>query len=74
MKPLDLSLVYDYVNEHIDSFHQGRIASIERLSLRKLLSSKNMYLFKAKNVNKAQDLVEDLLNAHISSSEEELFG
>jgi len=32
------------------------------------------YLFKAKNVTKAQDLVEGLLDARFSSSEERLFG
>ena len=35
---------------------------------------KNPYLFKAKNITEANDLIENLLNAFLSSSEEKLFG
>lgn len=73
MKALDLGEVCKYVNEHIVDFHQWRIRLLENLKLGNLLK-KNPYLFKAKNVTKAQDLVEGLLDARLSSSEERLFG
>jgi hypothetical protein len=38
------------------------------------LTKKNPYLFRAKNASKASDLIEDTLNAFISSSEEKMFG
>jgi hypothetical protein len=73
MNSLDFGDVREYVNEHIVDFHQWRIRLLENLKLGDLLR-KNPYLFKAKNVTKAQDLVEGLLDARLSSSEERLFG
>ena len=73
MNPLGLDQVREYVNEHVVDFHQWRIRLLENLKLGELLK-KNPYLFKAKNITKAQDLVEGLLNARLSSSEERLFG
>jgi hypothetical protein len=61
------------VNENIVDFHQRKIKSLEELRLKKLLT-KNPYLFKAKNVTTAAELVFGLLEAFLSSSEEKLFG
>ena len=38
------------------------------------MKRKNPYLFKAKNILTAQDIVEALLSAHLSSQEETIFG
>lgn len=73
MNPLNLDDVNLYVNEHIVDFHQRRIKSLEELKLNKLLK-KNPYLFRAKNILTASELVEGLLDAFLSSSEEKLFG
>jgi hypothetical protein len=73
MNSLDLEKVCDYVNENIVDFHQRRIKSVEELKLDKLLS-KNPYLFKAKNITTASELISGLLDAFLSSSEEKLFG
>jgi hypothetical protein len=73
MGSLDLGQVCEYVNENVVDFHQWRIRLLENLKLGELLK-KNPYLFKAKNITKAQDLVEGLLDARLSSSEERLFG
>lgn len=73
MNPLDLDDVREYVNENITDFHERRIKSLEDLSLNKLLK-KNPYLFKAKNVTTASELISSLLEAFLSSSEEKLFG
>lgn len=74
MKPLNLDDVRRFVNEHIVEFHNSKIQSIQKIKLRDLLQKKNPYLFRAKNLVLAQDLVQSVLDAHISSSEEELFG
>jgi hypothetical protein len=73
MNSLDLSEVRVYVSDNIVDFHRRRIKSLEELKLGKLLS-KNPYLFKAKNINTAGELVLGLLDAFLSSSEEKLFG
>ncbi len=63
-----------YVEENIPLFHQCRINGLKRLKLQTILKRKNPYLFKAKNINTASDFVKSLLDAHLSSSEEGLFG
>ena len=73
MNSLNLNDVKDYVNENVVDFHQRRLKSLEELNLEKLLT-KNPYLFKAKNLLTANALIEDLLSAFLSSSEEKLFG
>jgi len=73
MKSLDLSKVREYVNENIVDFHERRIKSLEELNLSKLLT-KNPYLFKAKNIITAGELIDSLLDAFLSSSEEKHFG
>ena len=73
MHPLDLDEVSRYVNVNIVDFHQRRLQTLERLRLGKLLA-KNPYLFRAKNVTTAPELISGLLEAFLSSSEEKLFG
>jgi len=73
MEPLSFDGVNAFVNENIVDFHQKRIKSLESLTLDKLLK-KNPYLFKAKNILTASELVRGLLEAFLSSSEEKLFG
>lgn len=73
MKPLSLGAVNQYVNENIVDFHQRKLKSLSDLKLEKLLT-KNPYLFRAKNLTTASELIDDLLNAFLSSSEEKLFG
>ncbi len=66
--------VIAYVKQNIGSFHQARLDNLRSLKLSKILRRKNPYLFKAKNITLAQDLVQILLDAHLSSQEETLFG
>lgn len=73
MNNLNLSEVCEFVNENIVDFHKRRINSLEKLGLNTLLR-KNPYLFKAKNITTANELITGLLDAFLSSSEEKLFG
>ena len=73
MKSLNIVDLNNFVNENIVNFHQRRINCLEQLSLNKLLK-KNPYLLKAKNLNIASDLITSLLEAFLSSSEEQIFG
>lgn len=74
MKPLNLQDVTQYVENNIGEFHQKRLDTIKTIKLKKVLLTKNPYLFKAKNVTTANEIVEGILNAFLSSSEEGLFG
>lgn len=66
--------VKDYVEKNIGDFHQKRIESLDNLNLQKILKRKNPYLFKVKNTSTVEQIVRGILDAHISSSEETIFG
>ncbi|MBD0333369.1 MAG: cytosolic protein [Chitinophagaceae bacterium] len=74
MEQLNLRDVSQYVEENIGVFHQKRIAGLNLLKLNRVLSKKNPYLFKAKYVLTAQDIIKSLTDAFISSQEETIFG
>ncbi len=74
MKALSLQDVSLYVEENIGIFHQKRIQSIDKLKLSQVLKRKNPYLFKAKYILTAEQIIKSLVDAHISSNEETIFG
>jgi hypothetical protein len=64
-----------FVANNIKSgFHDKRLVSLEGLKLQTILKRKNPYLFRAKAITNAPDMVQQLLDAHLSSNEETLFG
>lgn len=71
---LDWQALNGFAEEGIASFHAKRLASLQKLKLKTVLKRKNPYLFKAKNLLTASDLVKTLLDAHLSSQEETIFG
>lgn len=74
MKKLNLKDVSQYVEQNIGTFHQKRIQSLDDLKLSKVLRRKNPYLFKAKYVLTADQIIRGITDAHISSNEEAIFG
>jgi hypothetical protein len=74
MKKIDIKKVEQFVKENIQTFHANRLRCLEGTDLKNLLKRKNPYLFKAKNILRAQDLVLSFLDAQLSSSEEKIFG
>ena len=74
MNQIKIEDVKAYVQKNIGTFHSSRLQNLQQLKLSQILKSKNPYLFKAKNILLAQDLVRTLLDAHLSSQEETLFG
>lgn len=69
-----LGTTRQFVEENIGSFHQARLQSLKSLELKLILKRKNPYLFRAKHIIAAPDLVKILLDAHLSSQEETMFG
>ena len=75
MKKLNLNQVYEYVEENISIFHKRRLDYVQnKVDLLRILKQKNPYIFKAKNIMTAQDLVKGFLDAFLQSQEETLFG
>lgn len=75
MKQINLNEVKEYVEKHISIFHQKRLEYVKTIiDLDKILQQKNPYLFRAKNILTAQDLIKGFLDAFLQSQEETLFG
>ena len=74
MKELDLDVIRKYVEDNIGEFHAKRVESLGKLKLKTVLRKKNPYLFRAKNILTAQELVQAIVDAYMSSSEEGIFG
>jgi site-specific DNA-methyltransferase (cytosine-N4-specific) len=66
---------YDYLAEHvITPFYNIRLERLEALRLNDVLRKKNPYLFKAKNIQLAGELVKGIVDAFLISQEETMFG
>ena len=74
MRELNIKEVTTYVEENIGVFHQKRIERLNSLKLKTVLKKKNPYLFKAKHILTASEIVESIADAFISSNEETIFG
>ncbi len=71
---IQMNEIRDYIQSHISQFHERRAESLQKLRLLQVLKRKNPYLFRAKNINTFHELVKSLLDAHLSSQEETIFG
>lgn len=74
MNQLNLTDVTQYVERNIGTFHQKRIERLNKLKLKTVLKKKNPYLFKAKHLLTASEIVQGIADAYISSGEETIFG
>lgn len=74
MADIAIGIITEYVRENIANFHKRRIESLDSLKLKKVLKRKNPYLFKAKSVITAEQIIRGIVDAHISSNEETIFG
>jgi len=74
MNEINLEDVRKYVNEHIGEFHTKSMEDFDRLKLLDVLKGKNPCLFKVKNMLTAGEIVRGIVDAHISSNEETIFG
>ena len=66
--------ITQYVEANIGTYHASRLSSLTKLSLKELLLRKNPYLFRQKNLRTPEEIVRSLLDAHLSSQEESMFG
>ncbi|MBW4492693.1 MAG: hypothetical protein KME26_06305 [Oscillatoria princeps RMCB-10] len=62
------------IKQQLDVFYERRILTLSKLDLGKTLKRKNPYLFRALGIQKASEIVEQLLQAFMSASDESVFG
>ena len=75
MKKVDYKKLEKFIaSDVIDPFYQKRIDKLKIIKMKDVMKRKNPYLFKAKNIQTAGDLVKDILDAFLSSQEETIFG
>lgn len=60
--------------EVINPFYEIRIQKLKELTFNDVMKRKNPYLFKAKNIQTAEELIRYILDAFLSSQEETIFG
>ena len=58
----------------LDTFYGSLIEKIDSLDIIKIMKRKNPYLYRAKAMENASEIVENVLGAFVSSSEETIFG
>jgi hypothetical protein len=64
----------DLIRKSLDEFYKRRIKKLSELKLSDVLRKKNPYLLRAIGILKASELVEEVLLAYMSSSDESIFG
>ncbi len=63
-----------FIEASIGTLNQKRVIALEALSLPELLKQQNPYLLSIKPAHTITDIVKGLVDAHISSNEETVFG
>jgi len=73
MQLINWSATEQFIHDEIIQFHEKRLKRLEKTNLKGILR-KNPYLFRAKNLLTASELITSMLDARLSSSEEKMFG
>lgn len=66
--------VVQAIAQALESFYESLISKIDTLNINKVMKRKNPYLYRAKAMQSASDIVDSVLTAFVSSSEETIFG
>lgn len=71
---MDSNELESLIRKSLDEFYRRRIKKLSELKLKDTLRKKNPYLFRAIGLTTPIDVVEYLLQAYMSSSDEGIFG
>lgn len=75
MDKLNQSELELFISEKVMSpFYKIRLEKLNQLTFHEIMKRKNPYLFKAKNIQTAEELIKYILDAFLSSQEETIFG
>lgn len=66
--------VMQAIAQALETFYGNLIVKIDELNIQKIMKRKNPYLYRAKAMQNASEIVESVLTAFVSSSEETIFG
>ena len=70
----DEEKVVQSISESLDRFYSSLLRKIDDIKITDLMKAKNPYLYRAKAIRSAQEIVDSVMQAFISSSEETIFG
>ena len=70
----DENAVVQAIATALESFYGSLIQKIDGLNIQKVMKRKNPYLYRAKAMQNAAEIVDSVLTAFVSSSEETIFG
>lgn len=70
----DEKAVVSAIATSLETFYKTLIDKINELDITKVMKRKNPYLYRAKAMENASEIVESVLSAFVSSSEETIFG
>lgn len=70
----DINKVKQAIETALSDFYTSLVNKLNDLSIEDVIKSKNPYLYKSKAMNTASEIVDSVLSAYVSSSEETIFG
>ncbi len=70
----DEQTVIQAIASALETFYGTLIEKIDGLNIQQIIKRKNPYLYRAKAMQNASEIVESILTAFVSSSEETIFG
>lgn len=70
----DEEKVLEAVSNALNNFYASLTKSLDKIDLTTILRKKNPYLYRAKGISNATQIVDNILSAYVSSSEETIFG
>lgn len=73
-KRVDNDAVVRAIAAALEEFYANLIKKIDGIDINKIMRRKNPYLYRAKAMQNASEIVESVLSAFVSSSEETIFG
>ena len=70
----DEEAIVQAIAKALEDFYASLIDKIDNIDIKKIMKRKNPYLYRAKAMQNASEIVESVLTAFVSSSEETIFG
>lgn len=71
---VDEKAVEEAIGQALEAFYTALLQKIDKVNIEDIMKRKNPYLYRAKAMQSAAEIVESVLSATISSSEETIFG
>lgn len=73
-KSVDEQAVRQAIAKSLEEFYSSLLSKIDSINIADIIRRKNPYLYRAKAMQNASEIVESVLSATVSSSEETIFG